>query len=147
MRRHLRMTVTVVCAAIAVVAFVLWIRTGFACDSVFGPIPGQMGFVVTSRQGGLSVGVSPDALLPWGSHSLPPDTVPNLAYKGGLGFGVVNAPDRIAFRSPYWFYMLVPGTIAAMLVNQTRWQFSLQTKFVAMTVVAVVLGIVAAATG
>jgi hypothetical protein len=147
MRRNLRTAVTVVCAAIAITAFVLWIRTGFACDSVFGPIPGQNGFVVTSRQGGLSVGISPDVQIPWGSHSLPPDTVPSLAYKGGLGFGVAKAPGRIAFRSPYWFYVLVPGTIAVMLVNQTRWQFSLQTMFLAMTVVAVLLGIVAAATG
>jgi hypothetical protein len=147
MLQYLRTTVIVFCGAIAVAAFVLWIRTGFSCDSVFGPFPGQKIFVVTSRQGGLSVGFSPGGPIPWGSHSLPPETVPNLAYKGGLGFGVANTPARVALRSPYWFYMIVPGAIAAMLVNQTRWRFSLQTMFLAMTVVAVVLGVIAAATG
>jgi hypothetical protein len=147
MLRYLRTTVSVICGMIAIAAFVLWIRTGFSCDSVFGPFPGQRGFVVTSRQGGLSLGVSPGGPIGWGSHSLPPDTVPNLPYKGGLGFGVANTPARVAFRSPYWFYMIVPGTIAALLVNQTRWRFSLQTMFVGMTIVAVLLGVVAAATG
>ncbi len=147
MLRYLRISVTAACATAAILAFILWIRTGFACDTVFGPLPDQRGFVVTSRQGGLSVGVSPDGPSTWGSHTLPPDTVPNLPYKGGLGFGVVSTPTRIAFRSPYWFYVLVTGSIAVMLVNQTRWRFSLQTMFIAMTVVAMALGIVAAATG
>jgi hypothetical protein len=124
----------------------LWVRTWYSCDSIFGPVTDQRGFVMTSRQGGLSLGLITQSTTRWGLRSLPPETVPNLPYSTALGFGVCpSSPNGIvALRTPYWFLVLFTAMLAGVLVNQEPWRFSLRTLLVMMTFFAVLLGIFSA---
>lgn len=97
-------------------------------------------------------------------------TGPMQSYESAFGFGWINDPILCVQRStqsappgvkakfwgtgtttikgagpimPYWFLVLLTGSIAAALTIRRPYQFSLRTLLIAMTLVAVVLGIIA----
>jgi hypothetical protein len=145
MHPYLRTFAVVASATCGIAALLLWIRTGYSCDTVFGPMPPGRGFVVTSRQGGLSVGFLHQMVPDFGTHAMPPETVPQLPYRGALGFYACNTADRFAIRSPYWFYILASGLLFGAITLKTPPRFSLLAMLVAMTLVAIVLAFVVAA--
>jgi hypothetical protein len=141
-RRKLSISASVACVLACTLFVALWVQTFFSCDTVFGPLPPRLGFVMTSRQSGLSIGCLLRDVSEWGSHSLPPENVPSLPYKSALGFGFCRTANIVAIRLPYWFLVLATASAARALMKRTPWQFSLRTMLIAMTLVAVLLGLI-----
>jgi hypothetical protein len=62
--------------------------------------------------------------------------------KGVLGFGRIDQDMSTIVFAPYWFFVLFTVTLAA--IPWLPWRFSLRTLLIAITLVAVVLGLVVA---
>jgi hypothetical protein len=76
-----------------------------------------------------------------------PDRPVPLPFSTFVGFGgLVGQRDNILWiRIPYWLLTLMNGLVLTLLVRRRHVSFSLRTLLIATTLVAVVLGIVAAA--
>jgi hypothetical protein len=73
--------------------------------------------------------------------------MPNIKpYEAFLGFGLCRAEGELyGIILPYWFLVVATGAPATvLLVKASSWRFSLRTLLIAMTLVAVVLGVIVA---
>jgi hypothetical protein len=59
------------------------------------------------------------------------------------GLGIVNYADAFGIMMPYWFVVLVSGSLAMALRMRWPWRFNLRGLFIVMTFLAVVLGMIA----
>jgi len=140
--RKLRIAWSVFWGLAAVLLIVLWVRSLHTSDRVSGPLPGS-GFVIMSRSGGLGIGIwRRDAGEGWTLHTSPSQKA-NLPYKN-LGFAefMVNA-DMYRVRWRYWCLILISVALAtASWIRRIEWRFTTRTLLIALTLVAVVLGVV-----
>jgi hypothetical protein len=60
-----------------------------------------------------------------------------------LGFGSINNTVEYVIITPFWFPWIASGVCSAILWPAKTWRYELRTLFVAITVVAVVLGLAA----
>ena len=60
-----------------------------------------------------------------------------------LGFGSINNSIEYVIITPFWFSWIVSGVCSALLWPSKTWRYELRTLFVAITVVAIVLGVAA----
>jgi hypothetical protein len=149
--RKLRIAWSVACAIACLLLIALWVRSKYAADSFYGPIGRVNGFVATSRDGGLGIGIS-DSKLKWLYVSRQPNAKSSIEYSTVLGFSVSqstfpihrSARGLVAFRTPHWFPVLSFATLSAL--PWFRYRFSLRTLLIATTLVAVVLGLIVYAT-
>jgi hypothetical protein len=135
--RKLRIVWSVVCAIACVLLVVLWVRSQYNWDSANGPLLGKE-LIVTSRNGGVAVGLSNRSISKWHVRHLKEPTSPREGYSYALGFGV-NAAIPAIFV-PHWFTILLSAFLA--IAPWLRWRFSLRTLLIATTIIAVVLGLI-----
>jgi hypothetical protein len=150
MNRHrvllgLRIACTAVCGLAAVLLVVLWVRSYWWYHSISVPSPARvivqslLGTVTVIKypppkplgyvlKGGWKVFAVEDLRIPY--SPLPP--IPQWSYKVDQ--------TQFTFGFPYWFAVTVFSIIAGL--PWLRWRFSLRTMLIAMTLVAVVLGLV-----
>jgi hypothetical protein len=60
-----------------------------------------------------------------------------------LGFGSINNTAEYVTITPFWFPWIVSGVGSVLLWPSKSWRFELRTLFVAVTIMAVVLGLAA----
>jgi hypothetical protein len=64
-----------------------------------------------------------------------------LNWRGRFGFGLSHSPDVQFVSFPHWFLALLSAAFAT--APWLRWRFSIRTLLIAMTLVAVALGLIA----
>ena len=141
--RNLRIAWSVACGIACIVLIALWVRTTYSCETIFGPVTSSSSLVITSRQGGLGIGLTKSAAPKWAYSANPPEVVPHRAYVTLLGFGYSNPANEGVFLRVL-YPILIAGIIAFSIVPWFHWtaRFSLRTLLIGTTLVAVALGLI-----
>jgi len=140
--RNLRIACSAFCVAACILFIVLWVRTTYACESMFGPFLGNSSLVVTSRQGGIGIGISWTRYPNWSYITNPPETVPDRKYVTFLGLAYANPPgEGIYLRGPYALAIAAAIILSALPWVHWKARFSLRTLLIAMTAVALLMGL------
>lgn len=131
----------------------LWVRSYSSCVFVHGPLPGTLGtLLIETNQGrvtfchayGQRVMSGMNASL-WGIHYKPIEeweaVVPPLNTRADFSF--FRWRRNLSYLIlPYWSMTLFSAAIAALMCRKQTWRFSLRTLLIAMTLIAIVLGLV-----
>jgi hypothetical protein len=151
--RKLRIAWSVAWGLLAVLLVVLWVRSYWWYDCARWRITQAKLIEVTSQLGKLLIsdGESPPPIERgyWGqSHKVDPSAPQSRDHRGtllysGLGFKRIYWKDGAGIVVPYAFFVLVTmvALCAPWLMNWNR-NFSLRTLLIAMTLVAVALGLI-----
>ena len=147
--RKLRIAWSVVCGLAAVLLCVLWVRSYWWLDVASGPRLSGRNCVLASVHGKVLFGSEPeDATSPWKLESTYIDDAAVWGVNGKKSyvpyslriFGRFAVSDGVVYL-PYWFVSSVISVIISSPWLPLR-RFSLRTLLIAMTLVAVVLGLV-----
>ena len=146
--RKLRIAWSVVWAVVAVLLCVLWVRSYWRWESI-AAIKTPSRYVVGSGQGitFFSRASYPgiDGPRRWRLKSRKPDKGEVWTAKSYFGFNVALRSDEIALYLPYWFLLgstLIAGILTAPFARNLHYRFSLRTALIAVTLVAVMQGII-----
>jgi len=158
--RKLRIAWSVVWGVAWVLLIVLWVRSYWWRDFVASPF-GRRNYSVTSLKGSIRFVTFEINNLgaPGGEQGVIRESLPltnpqiaAIARKRPLtlpgekmGFGARTAAGSLSLLMPYWFLVLVTGTFtglpwASTILRLKR--FSLRTLLIAMTLVAILLGLI-----
>jgi hypothetical protein len=153
--RKLRIAWSAMCGVMCLLLIVLWVRSYWWCDAVYFRPGATSTFLVRSDEGEISYGDITE-------RARTMDYQPPFGWRFKTGrIGVqTEVPDVSAFRKiirwfdwkwqfgyqmPDWFLLLWMATMAATpWSSRWSWRFSLRTLLIATTLVAVVLGVIAA---
>ena len=80
--------------------------------------------------------------LPNPNPKFPLATIPQ-TFLTPLGFQGIITTTEYCVVIPYWFLVLVSGSLAMLFRPQLRWRYTLRSLFIATTFLAVVLGMIA----
>jgi len=133
---------------------VMWVRSYSHWDSPFGPLPGNRQIQINSLQGYLFVNVAENfghwTWRTFGAGRLTDNGAGSDSMfwnfnlqNGVMAFGIVEANGKHFAVVAYWCLAMFSSAIACM--PWLPWlprRFSLRTLLIAMTLVAVVLGVV-----
>jgi hypothetical protein len=156
MKHHkLRIAFSAVCAVLCLLLIALWVRSHGWYDSIVGRFPPSIYFQLGSSPGTCWLELS-TAELPgtrWTIHSQSRDEMEYMSQ------GLIPVPHTLVGEFgqkfdfhygfsgtvgvPYWFAISLVAGVASL--SCLRWQFRLRTLLIATTLVAVVLGLIAAA--
>jgi hypothetical protein len=148
--RKLRIAFSVTCGIACVLLVVLWVRSYRFQDRCYGNIPGTTFIAAGSQLGYLYAIFNDEPRRDWVSRTTP---LPNEAWRkvyreneptkapNRFLLGIYFSPPYATLCVPYWLLVLLSTLLAA--APWLRWsnRFSLRTLLIAMTLVAVVLGI------
>jgi hypothetical protein len=137
MRWYLRITVSVLSLAICVSLVCLWLRSYHSKDYVTGPLPGTRSWGLLSHRGKLVLAIH-NYKMPWSFH---PKSVEDLGFDQLTLFR--PRPPLPGIVLPYWLFVFSSGILALIpWVEHVKWRFSVRTLLIAITMVAVALGLV-----
>jgi hypothetical protein len=160
MPRRLLNIASIACLVACVALMAMWVRSYNAYDELRGHFGTSFGFSLASTSGRLifhRIQIAPSD-WPWRvlSDERIVDTPRFQGFWRRLGFLAEFYWNRTNIESPYWPLVLASGLLAAAFrvpstTGFVRWasqfkfpgQFTLRSLFIAMTVVAVVLGLIA----
>jgi hypothetical protein len=140
--RYFRIAFSATCLIAAVLLVVLWVRSYWWESTLQGTI-GSERMQLTSEPGQISILVFPNVQsknFPKRSWTLErhdimrPDFIAWTFRK--------MKPKGILVCVPYWFPALITAAIASFAALPWSWRFSLRTLLIAMTLIAVGLGII-----
>ena len=141
--RKLRIAWSVGCGILCVLLIVLWVRSYWRIDALFGLGSAPQYFAVGSEHGVVSVTGNPNLLAllhaaNWKLEGFPPGPKPDQS--GFLGFYYETSQQQgTHLRLPICFLVILSVTATA-----APWirRFSLRTLLIATTLVAVALGMI-----
>ena len=143
--RGLRIALSAVFGILCVLLIALWVRSYWRADRLESVSSGPDYFVLGSGRGLIILGGGPNSRVPPISalkySSFPAAKVPTPT-TFGFGYSEISAVGLRALYIPYWFGVLVAA--ASVAVPWIPWRFSLRTLLIAMTLVAVGLGLIVA---
>ena len=154
MLKYLRIAVTVIALTACVFVVALWVRSYSRLDRVDGPVgqfyPGWTAAAV-SVQGVLMFGAQPEQYNVYAaqSHAFRFNSGPierggrNQIDRGFLGFKILREKKEWGVQLPHWAAVVALAAFAAVPWGKRIPRFSLRALMVAMTLVAVMFGIVA----
>jgi hypothetical protein len=154
--RKLRITASSVCGIACVLLIVLWVRSYWWREFVKHDHPSR-DVGVESYRGEICFSTKaqyapPSWLSFWlrGSEPITETTTPPQSTRGGkpidtfLGFRWIRKQESLAIFLPHWFLVVTSAALATIPgINWSR-RFSLRTLLIALTLVALALGIVTA---
>jgi hypothetical protein len=144
MLRYLRIVVSALSLMACVLLVAFWVRSYRSTETAAGRLIAPYGFGVNSQCGRLNFMVFEDGKLGikrrWGL-SCEPVGDECVRFGPTWFFGPLVAGTWLVVI-PHWFLALVAAALAGL--PWLKWRFSLRTLLIAMTIVAVILGIVAA---
>ena len=140
--RYLRIAFSACCVIACVLLCVLWVRSHYSVDQIFLPI---------TRSAFVAMGSVPDAIIAGITGNSPTGTwamlnMPSDEWLAAVGESGDSWSGAVTFKIadggvivPHWFGVLLSATLAVV-----PWikRFSLRTLLIAMTLVAVVLGLI-----
>jgi hypothetical protein len=160
MLRRLLNIASIVCLVLCVALMGLWVRSYRWVDELRGPIAGQQTFTLTSRPGRLLVTFDKSsANTPpvkkkgpplwslnsgrYGPNFQPEELQAAWLYPAARFAHSIGRPQLWGSVLSYWFLVVVSGSLATLFRMQWPPRFNLRTVFIATTVIAVVLGMIA----
>lgn len=159
--RKLRIAFSITCLVACALLMALWVRSYWRMDQVYGHTSatqllhfGSMRAQVTVRRvknyrgTGIRLNWLPESepvsdILQRRQQKFPDGQGDLLVYRYGSRYGFGWLHDGVYV--PHWFLALIMGTVAAILLIPWSLRFSLRTLLIAMTLVAIVLGMIAIA--
>ena len=148
MRRYLRIAFSAVCGIVCLLLCVLWLQSYRWLDGVSMPITTARTIAIWSGGGRVEFqmadyGGPSGPSNPWSIVRVSRKEVQDYLKEAGIKsetryFG----RTQFGFLLPSWLLVLVTITLAT--VSWIRWRFSLRTLLIAMTFVAVALGLIVA---
>jgi hypothetical protein len=150
MPRRLLNVASVVCLVLCVALMGMWVRSEQYLDGLTGPIWSKQAELV-SVPGRLEMTQRPRDAPPniwhWFERALPPNEllseIEDAKKFSTFGFQTHALWMGSAMQVPYWFLVLTSGSLAMVLRLRWPWRFTLRSLFIATTVLAVVLGMIA----
>ena len=152
MPRRLLNIASIVCLVLCVALMGLWQRSYSWLDELRGPYVDSRLFGITSMSGTLVLSVWPPGLgnsspsrnWMWATEANPKGSPTVRALLPPLQFdrhytGTLAVGNFI----PYWFLLLITGSLAMVFRLGWPWRFTLHSLFIATTFLAVVLGMIA----
>ncbi len=147
--RKLRIAWSVAWGIVAVLLIGLWVRSYSSRDELQGRTSIDRGFELYSLWGRVEWYdwyLHRDNQFPLDIVSYSGDKFPTFIYPAKskwLDFHCLSQSQYFIVAAPHWFFILLAATMsAAPWLRQLRWRFSLRTLLVAMTLVAVGLGLI-----
>jgi hypothetical protein len=142
--RYLRIAWSVVCGIFCVLLIVLWVRSYWYVDIGFFKVTNGVFLYGGSMPGTFGFHIYPEEYVPTGMRHLPAEEWRRARPKReGLGLLGTFRIDDQEVLVPYWFWLLIPAAVAvAPWLPWWSKRFSLRTLLIAMTLVAVVLGLI-----
>lgn len=148
--RKLRITWSVLCAIVCVLSIVLWVRSYWHGD-VIEIRKGGDRWLVGSGQGWFLAGGAalsePSEKLNWWFSSHRPSRIMISEETRVLGFQPMHNVGDVTFSGPYWICLLVATLLGRWSASPWIYgakRFSLRTLLIAITLVAMVLGMIVA---
>jgi hypothetical protein len=141
--RTLRIVISTVCGCACVLTIVLWLRSAWWVEGMTLPVSSNASIEMGSVVGTFAIGINEDA-PPLDSVQIPaeqwktrqPSTVPSPIWGGFVSQG-----RETILLIPDWVLVCFFAAIGvAPWARQMRWQFSLRTLLITMTLVATALG-------
>jgi hypothetical protein len=138
--RYLRIAFSVTCGIACVLLVMLWVRSYWCRDCLQGNWVSSRALIGWSDRGQLVFLLSDHAPgWPWRLTYVPADEEP---YRTQWKWGDSTPSSLVAF--PHWFPSMLFAAFATVpWIGHFKWQFSLRTLLIAMTLIALGLGIVA----
>jgi hypothetical protein len=141
--RGLRIAWSVWWGILCVLLVVLWVRSYWALDFIRTRPIGTRQLYAMSGRGIVAIGSNDDPYGPQWEHTsyanawiAPREEIPL------HGFGYWRVPGGLLTSGPYWFLVLLSGTVAAFpWICFSLRRFSLRSFLIATTLIAVVLGL------
>jgi len=144
--RYLRIAFSAVCGFICLLLIALWVRSLSTSDFIIGVAPDSptSQFVLESRYGHLGISRVPEGLLPslsmnWSYSGNPNPPGERRPFPWRTRYARMGFAD--AFVTPAWTVVLLLAAIAS--APWFRWRFILRTLLIAMTLIAMGVGILA----
>jgi hypothetical protein len=138
--RKLRIAWSVAWGIVAVLLIALWVRSYWWVDLAFFKVGNDVLVLAGSMPGAIDINIVPEESIPLGMYHQPSDEwMRAQGRRKRPGFLI----DSHAILAPYWFWLLMPAIVAA--IPWLPWwssRFSLRTLLIAMTLVAVGLGLI-----
>ena len=125
----------------------MWVRSYWVSDTVLVASPSKvfllgsgLGYVGCDRMNGLPLAIVSRS---WKTVSYLPDERKESYLPSFVKFNFAITPEGADIRVPYWCPVLLTGSVAAIPWIKRRCRFTLRSLFIAMTFLAVVLGMIA----
>jgi hypothetical protein len=153
--RRLLNTASIVCLVLCVALMGMWVRSYYWLDELRGPCADGRLFGITSMSGQLVVSAwppglsnsSPSRAWLWATEANPKSSPTLRGLFPPMEFARhAKGSSAVVNVITYWFLVLILGFGSSAMICQMRWplrQFSLRTLLIAMTLAAVVLGMIA----
>jgi hypothetical protein len=149
--RALRIAWTAFWGLAAILLITLWVRSYTTPDVLQGPLTSAKYFNVACVDGDLGLSIMEGIT---GYATLHFDSIPTLVSEPSFfahpqnftrgGFKYLKQGGFLFVVAPFWFPVLIVAALAASpWRRRISWRFSLRTLLIAMTLIAVGLGIVA----
>jgi hypothetical protein len=152
MLRRLLNIASIVCLVLCVALMGMWVRSYYWLDD-FNFTPRGCTIGVGSASGRIAIGAMPAKINPekklvefthspfadWRSDMNRIDRQFSIIAQNGF----VRDSNVFAFVIPYWFAVLIAGALSFAPWPRVTYRFTLRTLFIAMTLLAVVLGMIA----
>ena len=146
MLRYLRIAFSVACGILCLLLIALLVRSYHTRDSLWWPgrahavqinsLSGHIVLFVESRP-------SPAQFVPFKiAHNAIAGRFKSLFNNNVLGFYFERHPGGLRLDMPHWFFVLTGLLISAIPWFVEKWRFSLRMLLIAMTLIAVLLGII-----
>jgi hypothetical protein len=148
--RKLRIAWSVGCGMACVLLIVLWVRSFCYCDHVMIPTSHTHSISGWSARGQVFCVYFPSASeFLWTSvaadRNVEHDRGSVVSFLGDWCFNVFSNYGSTGLTMPYWFPVLMTAALVVLpWAKRISWRFSLRTLLIATTLVAVVLGLIAA---
>jgi hypothetical protein len=128
--RYVRIAFSATCGIACVLLCVLWARSFTHYDQLHGTLGGRSWFSIESERGRMVFSTSETTETSWGIRSgglddFPPDII---------------LPGDVRIVWPHWILALPAAVISA--APWIRWRFRVRTLLIAITVVAILLGMI-----
>jgi hypothetical protein len=143
--RYLRIAFSATCLIACVLLIALWVRSYKSEEWLQGHLIGDQNFVLTSVTGhvNLSTMYMAHGRLIWIIRSRSKESPAGQLspiWPRDSQFGLKRESDHFDVVAPHWFAVL--SFFALATFPWLRWRFSLRTLLIAITAVAVVLGLI-----
>jgi hypothetical protein len=153
LRRRFLSIASIVCLVACVALMGMWARSYSWTDEFYFHPASTSSFVGASAVGRIVVGkvslqiTPPPSLLEF-FHRPIAEWRTELAgidqrWTTVAGFGMLNEANELAITMPYWFVVLVVGAPGFAPWSRVKYRFSLRTLFIATSILAIVLGMIA----
>lgn len=146
--RKLRIAWSVVCALVCVLLIALWVRSYWKWDTLASRLPTGSNLVLTSCDGDFSVGIDNQPGPFAYTEALEVESRLTSSWTrddSERGFGIHRGPTYLIVASPAWFWVVV-----GVLLSGAPWirkRFSVRTRLIATTLVALGLGVIVCGCG